>query len=145
MLYSCHRVTSAWGPLGRPGACCLPPAAKAGLRSALAVLPHRPGCADVFSLGGRSDFSTCSVSQFILSTLILGFDHSPPQPLAQLFPGRIPVLAKRALFPLKPEVRTSSLRSYPAPLQQAHGIRPRPARRQRPGRPPKPTGPSRAI
>lgn len=108
------------GPIGTP-VCCGLPAAEPGVWGIPLVLPHCPGSADVL-LGGRSDFSTFSVSQFIVSTFSdLVTPHSCL--LLNCSLGQLPVFARRALFLLKPEVRASSLQRHPAPLQRALRIR----------------------
>lgn len=109
------------GPSGTPG-CCYLTARKAGICGSLLILPHCPGSADL-PLGGRSGFSTFSVSQFIQPLRFSDLVTSQPCLLLHCSLGELAVLARRALFPLKPEVSAFSLAASITALEPAHRIR----------------------
>lgn len=107
-LGPCPHATPGCGPGASPRPRRYLAAAHGGSCSALSALPHPPGHA-AFSLGGRSDFSTFSVSRFVLSALILRFDHFPascltvPWAHVQSPPtGALPTAARSQNLPLQP-------------------------------------------
>ena len=116
-----HRVGLDWSDLaaaaaGRPMWPCSS-ACKAGVSSTPSVLPHCPGCADIL-IGRKVRFFHFATIPIHLVHLDLITSHTASLLLNHSL-GEIPILAKRALFLLKPEVRTSSLQYAPDPLRPA--------------------------
>lgn len=115
-VHPCFIHISESGLVGTPTRCYLT-AAEAGVCGTLLLLPHCPGSADVL-LGGRSDFSTLSVSQFILSIFS---DLVTPNPclLLNCSLGLRSSLRQKGTIPT--EARSQSLLPAASPSPMAAG------------------------